>query len=78
MELGPFEVGKHKQKRKYKVPLLLPQPTLCQVVNKVYLFLKVVEKSHQKLLMQIPGDNSEVAALKTTPSLAASVPSDAA
>lgn len=70
MELGPFEVGKHwKKKREYKVPLLPPQPTLCQVVIKRCSFFKSggVGGSHQTLPMQIAGDNSEVAALGNLP-----------
>lgn len=34
MELGLFEVGKHKQEEKYNLPLLWPRLTLCQVVIK--------------------------------------------
>lgn len=77
MELGPFEVGKQKQNENTKCHSSHTYRLFPRLLTRDIYFQKW-KKSHQTLLMQIAGDNSKVAALETSPSLAASGPSDAA
>lgn len=79
MDLGPSKVGKHKQKRKYQVPPP-PAPTdsLPGCYKSIFIFKSGKKESHQTLLMQVAGDNFEVAALEKSPLPNVSGPSDAA